>query len=172
VTSQRAGAPAAVGADGRQDFDFLFGEWRIMNRKLKDPLARKPARWLDFEAIAEARPILGGLGNIDTYSSPDFPVRGGFHRFALRLFDPGANLWSICWTSTLGRGQLDPPVVGRFRNGAGRFEGDDIVGGRAIKVRIDWNNITPLSARWEQSFSFNNGETYETNWIMDWMRIA
>jgi hypothetical protein len=33
----------------QHDFDFLFGEWRIANRKLDDPLA-EGSNWLEFEA--------------------------------------------------------------------------------------------------------------------------
>jgi len=46
-------------------------------------------KWLQFEATSEAGPILGGPGNVDTYSAPNFPGRPGFYGFGLRLFDPG-----------------------------------------------------------------------------------
>lgn len=170
--SDRAAVPTADRVDGRHDFDFLFGEWRIANRKLEDPLAEEPTRWLEFEATSETRPILGGLGNYDTYSAPGFPGRPGYHGFALRLFDPETGLWRIWWASTVGRGRLDTPVVGRFRNGAGRFGCDDVLRGRAVKVRFDWKDITPSSARWEQSFSFDDGESFETNWIMELTRVG
>jgi hypothetical protein len=170
--SQQAPPPTSKRADGRHDFDFLFGKWRIANRKLEDPLAEEPTKWLEFEATSETRPILGGLGNQDTYAAPDFPGRPGYHGFALRLFDPDSALWSIWWASTIGRGQLDPPVVGRFQGGSGRFEGDDVLGGRQVKVRFDWKDITASSARWEQSFSLDNGGSFGTNWVMELTRVA
>ncbi len=169
--TQQAAAPAADQVDGRHDFDFLFGKWRIANSKLEDPLAEN-SQWLEFEATVEVQPILGGLGNCDHYSAPDFPGRADYRGFGLRLFDPEAGLWRIWWASTTGRGRLDTPVVGRFRDGEGRFECDDVLGERPVKVRFDWTEITPFSARWQQSFSFDDGASFEPNWTMELTRIT
>jgi hypothetical protein len=160
---------AASKIDGRHDFDRIFGEWRIANRKLENPLAEE-LNWLEFDATVEVRPILGGLGNVDLYSAPDFPGRSGYEGFGLRLFDAEADVWRIWWASTTGRGRLDTPVVGRFRDGDGLFECDDVLDGRVVKVRFEWKDITPSSARWEQAFSFDDGESFETNWIMELTR--
>lgn len=169
--TQQAAAPTASALDGRHDFDFLFGAWQIANRKLEDPLA-EASRWLEFDATVEVEPILGGLGNVDHYSAPDFPGREGYRGFGLRLFDAESDVWRIWWASTTGRGQLDTPVVGRFRDGEGRFECDDLLGGRTLKVRFDWTDITPTSVRWTQSFSFDGGRSFEPNWIMELTRIG
>jgi hypothetical protein len=158
--------------DGRGDFDFLFGDWRIANRKLADPLGDEPSEWLEFDADSTAGPILGGLGNFQTFSAPEFPGRPGFHGYALRLFDPAADVWRIWWASTEGGGQLDTPVVGSFRDGVGRFECDDVVAGREVRVRFDWSDITPTSALWVQSFSFDGGARFQPNWIMEMTRVA
>ena len=158
-----------VAVEGLHDFDVIFGEWQVLNRKLADPLAES-SEWLEFDATVEVRPILGGLGNVDLYSAPDFPGRPGYEGFGLRLFDPETGLWRIWWASTIGNGQLDPPVVGRFRDGEGRFECDDALDGRDVKVRFDWTDITSSSARWKQSFSFDGGESFEANWIMELTR--
>jgi hypothetical protein len=154
---------------GSADFDFLFGEWDVSNRKLADPLALS-GEWLEFASTAQTRPVLGGLGNIDTYSAPSFPNRPGFEGFALRLFDHEHELWRIWWASTIGGGVLEPPVSGAFNQGEGRFEGDDVFAGRDVRVRFDWTDITETSARWEQAFSFDGGTSFETNWIMQLTR--
>jgi hypothetical protein len=158
--------------DGRHDFDFLFGEWAIANRKLADPLSQEGGDWLEFASTAESHPILGGLGNLDTYLMAEFPGRGRFHGFALRLFQPTTGLWRIWWASTGGDGQLDTPVVGRFVDGQGRFECNDVLGGRAVAVRYQWKDITPSSARWEQAFSFDGGHSFATSWVMRFTRTA
>jgi hypothetical protein len=122
------------------------------------------------ESRATSGPILGGLGNYDTYSAPQFPGRPGFEGFALRLFDTDAGLWRIWWASTSGGGQLDTPVVGRFDEGVGRFECEDVIGGKATRVRYEWKDITAESAHWEQSFSFDESRTFELNWVMEFVR--
>jgi hypothetical protein len=167
--AERAESPAN---DGRHDFDFFYGRWQQKNRKRANLLVRDDASWIEFESRTEVMPILGGLGNIDTYKAPRFPGRPGFEGFSLRLFDPGTGLWRIWWASTIGHGQLDAPVVGRFRNGIGVFECDDVVQGVQVRVRFTWKAITERSATWEQAFSLDGGESWDTNWITQHTRVT
>ena len=41
---------------------------------------------------------------------------------------------------------------------------------RPIQVRFIWSGATTPTPRWEQAFSEDGGETWETNWIMDFTR--
>jgi hypothetical protein len=41
-----------------------------------------------------------------------------------------------------------------------------------VKVRFTWKDLTHDSATWEQSFSFDDGATWDTNWITRHTRIA
>jgi hypothetical protein len=163
--------PEAADDDGRHDFDFIAGTWRVANRRMDNPLADEAPTWSEFESNVESRPILAGLGNVDTYVVSDFPGRGLFHGFALRLFDPRSRLWRIWWASTASDGQLDTPVMGRFSHGTGQFECDDALGGRAVRVRYSWTDITVGSARWEQAYSFDAGTSFTTNWVMQFRRV-
>ena len=156
---------AQNGDDGRHAFDFFFGSWEQSNRKRVRPLVDGDDEWVEFESHTEAGPILGGLGNIDTFAAPDFPGRPGFEGFSLRLFEPETGLWRIWWASAKSGGRLDEPVVGRFDGPVGTFECDDTFEGRPIRVRYRWSDVDTEHPRWEQAFSPDGGQTWEVNWM-------
>lgn len=148
-----------------KDFDFLFGRWDVRHR-------RRAARgvgsdeWLEFDGTAETRPLLDGLCNIEEHRIPNQDFAG----IALRTFDPSAALWSIYWVSERD-GRLQPPVTGRFEDGIGRFEGEDLDDGRPVRVRFFWEPHGADFARWKQSFSYDSGSSWELNWRMDFRRL-
>ena len=74
--------------DGRHDFDFLIGSWRVDNQKRKDPLD-EASPWVEFVSGSRTRPILGGLGIVERYLAPSFPGRGAYEGMALALYESG-----------------------------------------------------------------------------------
>jgi hypothetical protein len=145
------------------DFDFLFGRWTVHNRRLRRRLAGS-GEWEEFAAEHVARPLLDGLGNEDEFRTDH---DGGMIGMSFRFFDPRARLWSIYWADSRRCGRLDPPVVGSFADGIGMFEGIDTFEGKAIRVQFTWSQIDTREPRWEQAFSADGGQTWETNWIME-----
>ena len=106
--------------------------------------------------------MLGGVGNLDHFHTDDY------EGFSLRLHDPETDTWRIWWSSTSRPGRLDPPVEGRFNpdGKSARFETADVLDGVPIRMRFDWSEINPESARWDQAFSFDDGKTWKPNWTM------
>jgi hypothetical protein len=163
-------APHAL-ADGRHDFDFLFGRWRLHNRRLANLLDPECAEWVQFQATSQTQPILGGLGNLENLSAGAVPPSGQpLAAITLRLFDPATGLWRIWWASTSRPGHVDPPVEGRFSAGHGRFYGQDVLDGRPVTVRFIWKDITEGSAHFEQAFSYDHGQSWRTNWVITLVR--
>jgi hypothetical protein len=151
--------------DGRHDFDFYLGRWNVRNERLRERLVESND-WETFDATQTCAPILGGLGNIDDFRTD---WGGGFLGMTLRLFDPKARKWSIYWASNRA-GVLEPPVVGAFENGVGTFYGRDQHKGTPVLARFIWSDITRNSARWQQAFSTDEGQSWETNWVMHMTR--
>ncbi|GAA1391050.1 hypothetical protein [Catellatospora chokoriensis] len=158
--------------DGRSDFDFIFGRWRIRNRKLRDVTDPACTEWIEFDATGHAEPILGGLSHVDRMWSDAPPGEDPFEGFTLRQFDPKAGIWRIWWASSRNPGHLDPPVEGAWRDGRGVFDCDDVLGGHPVKVRFEWTRDGADTARWQQSFSYDQGATWRLNWVMDFTRTA
>ncbi len=116
-----------------------------------------------------------GIGNFDEFLPEGW--RPGFVGMSLRIFNPTTGLWSIYWLNNktggldAQSGALLPPVVGKFCDGVGVFEGSDEFNGMAILVRYTWSHIEANSARWQQEFSGDNGQTWECNWVMQMTRM-
>lgn len=149
------------------DFDFLHGSWSVRHRRLKQRL-RKSDEWEQFPGTSATRPILGGSGNIEE-NYMEFP-EGPYRAVALRSYDSSSNSWAIWWLDARHPHILDVPVIGGFENGIGTFLADDVFEGQPIKVRFLWSDISTDSCRWQQAFSADGGRTWETNWVMEFIR--
>jgi hypothetical protein len=150
------------------DFDFEIGNWSVRHRKLKERL-KGCDEWIEFDGLSSTRKILGGFGNLEDNQLflPDAPLRA----VALRSWNAATGLWSIWWLDGRFPDALDTPVVGRFNDGVGVFLADDVLNTVPIKVRFTWSASATDSLRWEQAFSADAGQTWETNWTMVFSRV-
>jgi hypothetical protein len=151
------------------DFDFFVGQWTVRHRRLKERLAGC-TQWDEFGGTSHMQKLMDGHGNCDDnlIGAP----AGAYRAVTLRSFDPKTCQWAIWWVD--GRTphyRLDPPMVGSFSDGVGTFYADDIINERPVRVRFLWSDITANSCRWQQAFSPDCGQTWETNWIMDFSRV-
>jgi hypothetical protein len=149
------------------DFDFVIGNWFVKHRRLKERLANC-SEWVEFDGEMSTQKILGGFGNIEDniLRLPDQDVRA----IALRSYDRNTKNWSIWWLDGRFPGQIDVPVVGNFVDGIGTFFANDTFQEIPIIVRFVWRQIGVDLLRWEQAFSADEGESWETNWTMDFHR--
>jgi len=151
----------ASATSSEHDFDFLVGNWKLRNRKLKSRLTHSD-EWIAFESRVEMHQILNGLGNIDKYT--DMVSGKPYEGVALRLFNTKTKLWSIYWADS-NSGALDPPVVGSFENKIGHFFCRDTYKGQNIIVVFRWDVRNPQRPIWSQAFSTDEGKTWEWNSI-------
>lgn len=164
--AEPAKAPAA--GDGRHDFDFEFGSWKTHVRVLRHPLSGSSS-WVRYEGTTNVEKLLGGRANVAELqvSGPAGSIEG----LSLRLYEPATREWTLNYVN-IRDGRLTTPVVGSFKDGRGTFYGRDSLDGRAILVRFTIVPLTPASIRFEQSFSADDGRTWELNWVAEDVRSA
>jgi hypothetical protein len=170
--SHAAGTQAATAApdakDGSHDFDFELGSWKTHVKVLRHPLSGSTT-WVEYDGTTIVTPLLGGRANV-----AELRVRGSagtIEGLSLRLYEPAAHRWTLNYTN-IRVGELTTPVMGSFENGRGTFIGKDSLGGRPILVRFVIVPLTPDSIRFEQSFSADDGKTWELNWVANDVRAG
>lgn len=153
--------------DAAHDFDFEFGRWSVLHRRLKKRLCGCDD-WDEFDGTADVRPILGGSGNVEdnVLNLPSGPYRA----IALRSYNAATGTWAIWWLDARAPHQLDVPVIGRFEHGVGQFFADDIHEGQPVKLRFQWHPNPSSTPKWNQALSADGGQTWEMNWEMTFHR--
>lgn len=147
-------------------FDFLVGTWQVANRRLRAPLTGSD-EWYETHATAKASTMHNGAISIDEMWYAEL----GFAGSSIRVHTPHDDTWTIYWVNS-DTGHLQPPVFGRWAEDGQRFvaTGPDHYDGTKILARYMWHSIRAETAVWEQAFSTDDGLTWETNWIMTWVR--
>jgi hypothetical protein len=173
VGSLRAQAPSGPAdlpqRDGSRDFDFLIGDWKAHVRRLPDRL-NKSNVWVEYDGISNHKKLLDSNANFEEFEVTSTDKKLHIKAQTLRLYNPASHQWSI-YLVDLDNGTLDtPPVVGGFTGKRGEFFHQENFKGRTILVRYVWLDLSPKSARMEQSFSPDGGKTWEVNWICELSR--
>lgn len=170
LPSQTSDNPANLPQrDGSHDFDFLIGDWTAHVRRLPDRLNNSSV-WVEYDGISNHHKLLDSNANFEQFEVTSTDKKLHIKAQTLRLYNPETRQWSI-YLVDLDNGTLDtPPVVGAFTGKRGEFFHQETLKGRTILVRYLWLNISPKSARMEQSFSPDGGKTWEVNWICELSR--
>lgn len=153
--------------DGQHDFDFNIGTWKTHQSRLLHPLTGSHT-WVEYNGTDVIRKIWDGRANMGEIEA-DGPA-GHLELLSLRLYNPQSHQWSFNVANSAS-GTLSPPAVGGFKNGRGEFVDQEQYNGRTILVRFTVSDITQNSCRFEQAFSDDGGNTWETNFIVTETRV-
>lgn len=146
------------------DFAFLTGSWQVDHRRLAAPLTGSDD-WSTFTSKSVAWNHLNGGVSIDETAMADQGVSG----MSLRLFEPDTQEWTVRWISSRDY-VLQPPVRGRWVGLESQLSGSEEYEGRPIEVTYHWD-LSGANPQWDQAFSADGGQTWETNWIMNLTQI-
>jgi hypothetical protein len=156
-----AAATSVAAHDGQHDFDWEIGTWDTRLKRLREPLSGK-TDWVEYTGTSVVKPVMGTRANL-----VELDVRGSAGPIAgvsLRLYQPASGQWTLHFAN-LANGLMTDPMHGTFKDGQGSFYGQDTVNGRVVLVRF---LIVPIEAgkwRFEQAYSADGGQHWETNWI-------
>jgi len=159
-------APSAE-RDGQHDFDFEIGTWKTTLKRLDHPLTGSN-NWIPYEGTTVVHKIWNGSANM-VELEVDGPS-GHISALNLRLYDAEAHQWTLNF-SRLGSGTIGQPTVGEFKNGRGEFFDQETYRGRFVFVRFIITEIDHDTCHFEQSFSDDNGKTWELNWVATDTRV-
>lgn len=160
---------------GANDFDFWLHTWNVVNKRRKarslydNPEANQTADWEEFAGVAGmGTKYCDGRVLIDHYEGqyPDGRMTKGLN---IRTFDPTTQEWSLVWLDNYQPADFTP-LVGKFEDGVGRFSQVIHLQGKSVNIRYILDNFTENSLRWQQAFSMDGGETWDTNWIMEFTK--
>lgn len=152
--------------DGRHDFDFEFGDWKMHLKRRQKPLTGSNT-WVEYEGTSIVRKVWNGTANLGEIEL-DGPG-GHIEGLSLRTYNPESRQWHVHFANSAS-GVLGDAMIGGFRDGRGEFYDQETYGGRAIFVRFVFSDITAKSFKFEQAFSADGGQTWEANWVSTFTR--
>ena len=153
--------------DGQHDFDFELGSWEIHLQKRLHPLTGSN-EWVRFDGTSVTRKVWDGRAQLEEFETNG--AAGKIEGLTLRTYNSQTHQWSLYWANSKN-GTMDPPQVGKFKEGRGEFYAMDKQDGKPILVRFVWSEVTTNKPHFEQSFSDDGGKTWEVNWITDQTRV-
>jgi hypothetical protein len=159
--------PAGATLKSPGGFNFQIGTWRVELQRLARRLAGSHD-WTTYNGSLVVRRLWNGRANVG-----ELDVRHGGDRIEtvlLRTYNPRTSQWSDYSVDETGS-VVFPPATGRFSGGRGELCDREMFGGRNIIVRYVFDDITERSARFVQSFSADNGKTWEPNVVALFTKI-
>jgi len=147
--------------DAQHDFDFIIGVWKVQITRLQKPLSGSTT-WLKMQGTKSERKIWNGRAHLEEIEADG--STGHWEGLTMFLYNPQSHQWSQTFASSRD-GTLGAPLFGTFKNGRGEFVGQDTFNDKTILVRSIWSDITQDSHKFEQAFSDDGGQTWETNFI-------
>ncbi len=169
ATAVKSSAPAdSTERDGQHDFDPILGSWKFELKRRMHPMTGSNT-WVDLSGTGVCYKIWDGRAQLDTVELDG--STGHIEGLTLRLYDPTSREWRLYWANSR-IGILDPPQVGKFKDGHGDFYTQDTINGKTLLIRYDWTKLTTSAPHFEQSFSDDGGKTWEVNFITDQTRVG
>ena len=150
-----------------QDFDFLIGQWKVINTRLKSWLS-ECNDWISFESQHIEQKRTAGPGNIAVHRYVQQNTL--CERSIVREYDDNNQFWKIDRMDTMSALAM-PALKGTFWRNKGSFLSSGFFDGEEVLIWVEWTKICKNFCYWEQSLSKDNGKTWELTWMMEFHRM-
>jgi len=154
------GAPkpeqAAADLPGSHDFAFLEGAWHVGHRYIR--VKPDGQEWAQAHGTCDHHELYNGWANVEDYVINS--SSGTNQAVALRSYNPNTGQWTIWWLD--GRAPSEIPT----------FFCSTTLNDKPVRVRFTWSDTASASPRWQQAYSYDDGKTWETVWVMEFRRGA
>jgi hypothetical protein len=168
ISAADAPTPASAAyRDGAHDFDFNIGTWRTHIKAMRDPLGS--TAWGEMTGTVTVRKIWGGKASMEEIEAGNQDTH--FEGLTLFLYNPQSHQWSQTWVDS-SDGAINKSAIGEFKDGRGELVSQDTMHGRTVLIRDVWSDIQPNSHHFEESFSVDNGKTWQPDFIASLTRIS
>src|SRR5215472_14201393 len=95
-TNAAKSAQASDQRDGRNDFDFELGSWKIHLKKLLHPLTGSK-EWVEFDGTSVTRKVWDSGSQIERFETDG--AIGHLEGLTLRVYRPEAHQWYLYWAN-------------------------------------------------------------------------
>jgi tetratricopeptide (TPR) repeat protein len=147
--ADRLKRPCIYSAEARQ-FDFWVGEWEVYN-----PAGQKAG-------TNSVQLFSDGCGLMENWTS----VLGGDGK-SINFYDAGTAKWYQSWIGS-GGGALR--YAGSFKDGAMRFEGETVAGGKKTLQKLTFTKIDENTVRQLFEASNDDGKTWTITYDLKYVR--
>jgi hypothetical protein len=166
VAADAAPESSAGPGAASHDFDFNVGIWHTRIERVLDPFSGG-AHTATLEGTVTVRKVWGGRAQLEEIEA-DGP-KGHWEGLTLFLYNPKSHQWTQSYIGSK-TGDLEPPLIGSFKDGRGELIAQDTFDDRSILVRGTWSEIESDSHRFEESFSDDGGRTWNPAFIANLTR--
>ena len=143
-----------MSSDGANQFDFWLGEWDLT--------------WADngrgHNSISK---ILGDRVIREKFTTLQDDEVPPFQGMSVSIYNEAENQWKQTWVDNQGN-YLD--FIGGFAHDKMMLIRDAVVDDKPIKQRMVWYNIQPDAFDWAWERSEDQGDTWQTLWLIHYVR--
>ncbi len=167
-----ADAPLACRSEQARQFDFLLGDWDIVQK-----IRQNDGGWKEFGARSSVHLAMDGCAVVEDWSGTAQFFWAGMQEpqslqaISVRIWNPGSQRWIVHWMDS-----MNPQFgnfVGRFDDRYATFfrvQKTAMEDANAVITRMAYANLDQNPIQWELALSNDGGKSWQPLWVQTMTR--